>query len=372
MSTFAFIFGRDSALSLAELAARYPEIQFLEDGDLGAIAKLPIEFDQNEMNQLGGLVKAGEVLKKTDGQKLSDDIVEILLSDYKDGKLNYAVSIYGWQEKNLRPLLAGIKKNLKEQGINSRFANQNFNNLSVAQHKGLKGDEILVCKVNDIYFISKVIGTQDIDKYSKRDYYKPFRDMKMGMMPPKLAQMMINFTGSKGRIWDPFCGGGVLVMEGLLMGHDMIGSDISEKHLNGAVLNVDWLQREFSFKSKVELFIHDATQPLKGKRFDAIACEGYLGPPQERPLTRERLESVRAELNQLYIEFFSALKSIVFKGPVVIAMPFFRGADRKEHYLDYALNVIEKSGFKMMTDPLFYAREDQIVGRAIYRFQFSR
>jgi len=372
MSIYAFIFGREGVLSLAELSARYPQIKFLEDGDLGAIAELPIVFDQNEMNQVGGLVKAGVVLKKTDREKLVSDIVEALLSDYKDGKLNYAVSIYGWPEKNLRGLLSDIKQNLKGQGINSRFANQDFTNLSVAQRKGLKGDEILVCKVEDVYYLAKLVATQDIDHYSKRDYYKPFRDMKMGMMPPKLAQMMINLTGSKGRIWDPFCGGGVLVMEGLLMGHDMMGSDISEKHLNGAVLNVDWLQREFSFKSKVELFLHDATQPLSGKKFDAIACEGYLGPPQEGPLNRERLDSVSAELNQLYVEFFSALKSIAFKGPVVIAMPFFRGSDKKNHFLDHALGIIEKTGFKMMSDTLFYAREDQIVGRAIYRFQLSR
>lgn len=281
------------------------------------------------------------------------------------------MNVYGWSEKNLRPVLLELKKMLKSEGVNGRFANQNFQNLSVAQYKGLKGPEILITKAGDKFYLAKVVATQDIDAYSQRDYHKPYRDMQVGMLPPKLAQVMINLTGVQGRIWDPFCGGGALVMEGLLMGHDMTGSDIAKKNLEGARKNVDWLMREFQFSNSVELFVHDATQVLEGKQFDAIACEGYLGPPQSHPLTPDRLEPILNQLHELYTGFFRALKEMNFAGPVVIAMPFFRMVDKKEAFVENTVQDIKNLGFKLKIDPLTYARKDQIVGRAIYKFQLA-
>ena len=35
----------------------------------------------------------------------------------------------------------------------------------------------------------------------------------MGVLPPKLARMMINFTALRdGVIWDPFCGSGTILI----------------------------------------------------------------------------------------------------------------------------------------------------------------
>jgi tRNA G10 N-methylase Trm11 len=56
---------------------------------------------------------------------------------------------------------------------------------------------------------------QNIDEYSKRDYSKD-RDMQIGMLPPKLSQMMINLSGGK-TIYDPFVGLGTVLIESLYM-----------------------------------------------------------------------------------------------------------------------------------------------------------
>jgi tRNA G10 N-methylase Trm11 len=58
------------------------------------------------------------------------------------------------------------------------------------------------------------IACQDIDAYTKRDTSKS-RDMVVGMMPPKLAQIMINLAteGRKEIIYDPFCGLGTILIE---------------------------------------------------------------------------------------------------------------------------------------------------------------
>jgi len=58
------------------------------------------------------------------------------------------------------------------------------------------------------YTIAHTIGVQDIDAYTHRDIGRE-RSMTVGMMPPKLAQIMLNLAtkGERGfQIWDPFCG----------------------------------------------------------------------------------------------------------------------------------------------------------------------
>ncbi len=364
MSTYIFILGKGRELSLAELEARYPDGEFTIASSDFAVLDTKQKIDQSEFDKLGGVIKAGEVVSESGKNNLPDELVRLLTSRHTGGKLNYGISLYGWSEKHLRSLLLDLKKKLRKEGVSSRFANQNFINISTAQHKGLKkkGIEMIVAKDGDRFLIAEVIAVQDIDAYSERDYEKPFRDMKVGMLPPKLAQIMINLAGDGQKIWDPFCGGGVLVMEGLLMGHEMMGSDIDLRALEGAKENVAWLGE------KADLFSHDATRPIKDKKFDAIVCEGYLGPPQTRVRSADELKPLIKELDKLYVGFFNALKEIKFKGPIVIALPFYLLRDGVELDLNLTVKNIEKLGFKLNPKILKYARPDQMVGRGIYRF----
>lgn len=62
-------------------------------------------------------------------------------------------------------------------------------------------------------YLAYTLACQDIDSYTRRDTGKS-RDMAVGMMPPKLVQMMLNIaisTHTSSRvthqptIYDPFC-----------------------------------------------------------------------------------------------------------------------------------------------------------------------
>jgi tRNA G10 N-methylase Trm11 len=203
--------------------------------------------------------------------------------------------------------------------------------------------------------------------------------MKMGMLPPKLAQILINLAGAPGKIWDPFCGSGTLVMEGLLMGRDMMGSDIKPEHVEGAKKNIEWLIHNYELKIKnYELFVHDATYPLKAN-FSAIVFEGDLGIPHTQLIQTDRIKTIIHYLDDLYIRFFANLKYMQCKTPIVCALPFFRLKDGQELNLGKTIEAIEEMGFKktqLVPDNvnnadrfvLKYSREDQAVGRAIYRF----
>lgn len=79
------------------------------------------------------------------------------------------------------------------------------------------------------FIIAETVWIQDIEGYSQRDIERE-RSMTVGMMPPKIAQIMINL-GTKGNksmiIWDPFCGLGTTLIEALHSGYRSLrGSDI--------------------------------------------------------------------------------------------------------------------------------------------------
>jgi tRNA G10 N-methylase Trm11 len=80
-------------------------------------------------------------------------------------------------------------------------------------------------------YIGHTLACQDIDAYAGRDIGKS-RDMTVGMMPPKLVQMMINIsdTPRNSAIYDPFCGLGTTLIEAANMGfNSLFGSDISRE-----------------------------------------------------------------------------------------------------------------------------------------------
>ncbi len=89
--------------------------------------------------------------------------------------------------------------------------------------------------------MARTIWVQDIDAYTRRDMSRE-RSMKVGMMPPKLAQIMINLA-TKGNktlsIWDPFCGLGTTLIEADHMGYEKLkGSDISPDMVSATTTNL--------------------------------------------------------------------------------------------------------------------------------------
>lgn len=382
MSTYLFITGKHPYLSIAELQGRYADTKIVSGGDGYVVIETINLIDQQEFDRLGGFIKAAEIIGETEREKLVPALAEVLGEMYTGTKLDYGVSVYGMPEKSLRNILLRLKDELKKSDIKSRFINNRFMNISSAQYKSIrdKGAEIIILNEKENFFICKTVGSQDIDSYSRRDYDKPFRSMKMGMLPPKLAQIMINISGTKGVVWDPFCGSGTVLMEGLLMGRQMMGSDIKSEHVDGAKKNIEWLINYYELGIKnYELFVHDATQPTK-KHFDSIVFEGDLGMPHTQMLPTEKILGIMRYLDDLYLRFFSNLKSMKCKAPIVCALPFFRLNGGREMDLSNTISKIEKLGFKKseIMKPfgktagktvLKYFRDDQAVGRDIYMFR---
>ncbi len=78
-------------------------------------------------------------------------------------------------------------------------------------------------------------------------------------MNPKLSIACINLTGkTKGKLLDPFCGAGGLLIEAGLLGYKTIGYDINQAMLNRAKINLD----HYKIKD-YRLKINDATKKLE-------------------------------------------------------------------------------------------------------------
>ncbi len=144
------------------------------------------------------------------------DVIEFLRDTKSSGKIDFALGAYG-TEFRLSDIGLRIKKTMQENGTSIRLVNVKNENINAASFKKEKlaktGNEYNLIFLGDAGYIGCTLACQDIDAYAKRDTAKS-RDMIIGMMPPKLVQMMINLaigqqniqrTTNPLSIYDPFC-----------------------------------------------------------------------------------------------------------------------------------------------------------------------
>ena len=181
-----------------------------------SIAELELSGFCTDIDRLGGTQKLAVELK----QKPLE-----YLQSLPEGKITLGVSDYSGRASRKTATMEALKlkKILVRHGRSVRVVENKEAVLSTATslHNGLSGKngrKVELIKVDDAWF--RVSGVQNIDAYARRDQARPARDAKVGMLPPKLAQILINLCGilpEGSRILDPFCGTGVVLQEALLM-----------------------------------------------------------------------------------------------------------------------------------------------------------
>lgn len=122
---------------------------------------------------------------------------------------------------SLSNLVFKVKDVLKKRGNSIRVVqheNGRIKNATTIHEKLIEqGVEFIIFADKNHFTIARTVWIQDIESYSERDMNRD-RSMTVGMMPPKIAQIMINL-GTKGEydtlVWDPFCGLGTTLIEAL-------------------------------------------------------------------------------------------------------------------------------------------------------------
>jgi len=330
---YFFALGNNPTLSVAELSAvlRFKNM---------ILSKNILIADTDEISatelikRFGGTIKIGEVIEEnTDRNKLLESILKII-TPATEGKYKFGISYYGDKKFNDKPIGMEIKKFLKEQGISCRWVISKEKVLSsvvVEQNKlTSKGDEIVLIENGKNIFIGKTLAVQPFKELSFRDYGRPGRDDESGMLPPKLAQIMLNLTKTRDSIQnvtllDPFCGSGTVLTEAILVGYqNLIGSDLSAKAIADTETNIEWIKGTYRFTiPPYELINESATsisKKIKSNSIDAIVTEPFLGPQRGHLDIRKVTQDLESLYNQALQEFKKILKK---DGVIVMLWPVF-------------------------------------------------
>src|SRR3989339_499007 len=385
MKKFA-ILGLHPELSLAELET-VTKSKVDKSSDQVAIFESDADFD-NLQKTLGGTQKLGEVLGSVkDAQEIEDHLLAVLNNQVGDNKLRFGISVYDLGDtrrtkeiqKYMHKLGITLKKSVKESGRSARLVTSNEPTLStvvVAKNKLTKNGIEFVILVDESEIQIGVTKTvQDFDDWSHRDYERPGRDARSGMLPPKLARMMVNLAGVEPQnsyLLDPFCGSGTILMEASILWFDnVIGSDISKRAIEDTRDNLDWLESEgyrVADNSLICASATDLTEHLDKNSVDAIVTEPFLGNPRQGKERVQDIEHAIEALAELYDSAFAELDKILKPGgKMVIASPVHYANEQEFHVP--TIEILENLGYTLEHNPILYKREGQFVGREILVFK---
>ncbi len=372
--TYIFILGRNAALSIAEIKAVLSFNNWDFEIVLQAWEVLLVDsshLDPKLLNKtLGGTVKIGVICGVSPVDDLEKTLDVKFLTEkifaQTEHKIQFGISVYNGGDykqveeldSKIEDLYKTIKHELSEYNYSVRFAYQTERFLSsvvVSKNKMIeKGAEVLLISTAEGVIIGKTLCVQEFEEFSARDYGRPVRDMKSGVMPPKLARMMINLAqiSHDSLLLDAFCGSGTVLQEAAILDYKHIyGRDVSEKAVADSKENTKWLLSEIpEIQAVIDIKTCDVknlSQNLKTK-IDAIISEPYLGPTLHKELERHEFEKVKQELEKLYLSAFTEFKKVLNQdGVVVFILPVFQRR-RDKVYLDI-LPRIEKLGFKKIS-----------------------
>jgi len=374
---YFFILGREPALSLAEiktvLAKNNVNSEEIAKGDNFLILDLDQEIDAKKyINVLAGTIKIGKIILQV--EKLNEENFLELIPNTSN-RVVFGISTYNFNT-DLYKLGKNLKNLIKEHGKPDRFAVSKENPLSsvaVAKNKLIeKGIEFNLFKVNAQYSIGQTLAVQDFERYSKLDYGRPAPDATSGMLPPKLAQMMLNISGANSteKLLDPFCGSGTVLQQAVLLGfQNLSGSDISQKAIEDSKKNLDWLRTEYKLNFTCDLNLLDIKKLetiIKPNSIDVIVTEPDLGPPLRGFESPQQLKQNIFTLERLYQIIFEKIHFVLKKnGVVTMIVPEIR---TKNNILKFNTDVMLAGKFQVLGH-WQYARPNQHVVRNIYKLK---
>lgn len=337
-----------------------------------------------DFSLLGGSIRFGEILG---GARNEDEVIAMIANALSEAERPlFCVNVVGASNRASARLQKhvgiNVKKRLREEGIPSRWVTskeQVSSSVVVGKEKVLtKGGDFFVFLNGNTTRVGRTIATQAFEQWSHLDYGRPARDAKSGMLPPKLARMMVNIgrvpltvlgdaAGAEEILYDPFCGSGTVLQEAIRVGVGrVVGSDISEKAVADTTQNLAWLRVQAVVGNwpDVEIFQADALQRntvrVPDAFVDSIVAETYLGPSRFREAD---IANILRDLEATYNKALPILARLLKKGGrMVLVLPIYvEGKDRLHLRLDAGVANARLHVAKKFT----YGRKDQRVEREI-------
>ena len=177
-------------------------------------------------------------------------------------------------------------------------------------------------------------------------------------------------------ILDPFCGTGTVLQEALLAGYDVVGTDLSQKMVDYTTENLSWLQSTFTTLGRV-IDIHQADATAhhwpNSESLAAVVCETYLGQPFSAPPAPQKLAEVAGNCNHIITGFLSNIRlQLAPNTPLCIAVPAWYDTSDQAAHLPLIKNLQKLGYYQLNRTPLIYRRPDQVVARELLILQTTR
>ena len=395
---YFFALGHQPKLSLAEIeSVLSPLTNFVIKNVSYEVCiietKEKIDLDLMQ-RKLGGTIKIGEIIKESDSREILFptlfEVASKICSSLNNSKIHFGFSLYNLEvevsdfsafARRINVLALKLKNKLKSQGFSLRWVSSKKRILSSVIIKTNKilsnGFEIVFLIDSGKIFWGKTFSCQDFRAYEIRDFKRPFRDIERGMIPLRLAKIMLNLADKEKNysqiILDPFCGLGTILQEAAALGYShLIGSDNDKEAVDGTKENLKWFT-PLSSKFQANIFQSDArkiSEKIESFSVDLIVSEPYLGP-----LKIKDWRSEVKKISELYLASFKEFKKVLKpKGRICIIFPAFLSSNRDLHLL-LILEELEKVGWKVepfvdgnKRGSIVYSRSDQFLHREIFVF----
>ncbi len=209
----------------------------------------------------------------------------------------------------------------------------------------------------------KVIWRHSAKYWFKHDRGKPFASGRKGLLPPKIARILINLgTGGEElegkNFLDPFCGSGTLLAEAGYLGMNLYGADNDQAQLTGAQSNLNFFDLHGTL-------IH--ADSVKLSEFIKVpihflATEPYMGKPNPDPA---RTKDLAKGLMKLYLGALKDWQKFLVSGAKVsMIFPVFSVAGQDFH-TSQIIDDKALSSYNTSTRGLIYSKPEAIVRREI-------
>ena len=392
-----FLLGSTPELSWLELTQTFPKICGLErlSKQIAAARLLPPNTTPTQvLAKLGGVVKIAQIISELPTSQSESVTTEIIahLSQNTD-RVHFALAEWG-RDHLPKQEPQTIKKQLTDAGKSVRYRTGPRSGLSAAillHENDLQ--ELIVITCNEGSYLAKTTAVQNIDQWQVEDRAKPFAQHERGLLPPKVARMMTaialgtaifdsNSMKADTKLWDPFCGSGTILFEGLLLGVPAVfGSDLDAESIQGTEQNWSWFAKAFADqlanKQTLLAFQSDATHldtpPFETRSISHIVTEPFLGKPTPN---LKQIANIQSGLERMYRGMFKEWRTwLQPKATIVCVLPKWQiDGEYKQKIFDLhsLIDFLEPLGYTTSSEPVVYARPGAVVQREIWHFTYQQ
>lgn len=389
MSDYLLLLGNTPQLSRLELESLFPDLSWrsLSEELLSLSVDLTEEKETTWLTQLvsdcAGIVKVYKVEAKVNNDVSDEELLAHLadLITTHSPKVHFSLQQAGPQQRNLSN--ERVKDYLQSQNIKARYFSAALTASALLLHHAQATEVLLFNLLEEKQLLlARVAAVQNIDNWTRKDRQKPYANRKKGMLPPKVALMMVNIAlgnwqqATAGQttplLYDPFCGSGTILMEAALRGLEVMGSDLDSEAVSGSRSNLDWLAEVYKVPTPGLVFQADVAHlPLdkfSQHKVDLLVSEPFLGKQTPR---EEDLANIFKGLEKLYLGAFNSFSQILRPGARICLIFPKAVSSKKTHSMAALIDKLQAKGYNLLVEPVLYARAAAQIQREICLFSFE-